>query len=154
MSNSLQALPSIPSYQFYETMEITNPPAMQVESASREEPNADVIVWTRRIRKHYPESGISRAKHQNVISEELARSELQAMERDARYCVILSRSAIQTRSPRIPKTGRSRKRHNYDDARISGCSQIGAIRGVVLLVGFARVTRGPVVLGGLCRCCQ
>ena len=52
----------------------------------------------------------------NRFSEEKARSELEAMERDSSYYVSLSRSAIQSRSPRVPKTGKR--------CRQSGCDRI------------------------------
>ena len=43
MSSSLSALLSILSGQFYDTMETTNPPTMQVESVRRREPGADAL---------------------------------------------------------------------------------------------------------------
>ena len=43
MISSLPELPSIPSDQFYDTVEITNPTTMQVESASKGEPSADAF---------------------------------------------------------------------------------------------------------------
>ena len=67
MSASLPALPSTPSDQFYESMEITNPPTMQVESVRREEFGADAFKTTKRICTHYLEKGISGIKHQKKM---------------------------------------------------------------------------------------
>ena len=58
------------------------------------------IVWTQEdmktfLRKEF--SGLFSVR--NIFSEELARSELEAMKRDASICGVLSLSAIQSRSP-------------------------------------------------------
>ena len=85
ISNSLPALP-IPSDDFYDTMDSTNPTTMQVESASREQPHAEDALYgpggyeniTLRMESRELSMG-------NRISEDVARSELEAMERDARF---------------------------------------------------------------------
>ena len=52
MSSSLPALPSVPSDHFYDTMEITNPPAVQVKICVQEGAPCRRTVWTRRKSKH------------------------------------------------------------------------------------------------------
>ena len=43
MSSPLPALPSVPPDQFYGTVEVPNATAMQVESASKRDSNADAL---------------------------------------------------------------------------------------------------------------
>ena len=54
------------------------------------------IGRTRTLREHYLENEISGIKHQWKFSEEVARSELEAMERRCSLSVILSKSSILT----------------------------------------------------------
>ena len=68
-------------------MESMNLPTMQMESASGREPGAGALYGPGGYEKHYFEKGISGVKYQKIISEEMARSELEAMERDALYAL-------------------------------------------------------------------
>ena len=98
MSSSRQALPSVPSDQFYDTLEITNLPAVHIESASRGEPNADALYGGYEnivLRMESQELSI-----RNRIFEEMARSQLEAMEREThvdRYSFKISNSKIAVR---------------------------------------------------------
>ena len=47
-SNSLPALPSVPSDHLYETVELTNPTTMQVDLLAGATPCRRRVVWTRR----------------------------------------------------------------------------------------------------------
>ena len=85
-------LSSAPSDQFYDTMEISNSTAIQVESASMREPRAYALYGPGCENITFGlESQESSIK--NTISEEMARSELEAMERD----VMISNSKIAVR---------------------------------------------------------
>ena len=67
-SNSLPALPSVPSDHFYDTLEITNPTTMQVDLQAGATPCRRRIVRTRRRRtNHYLERGFSGILHQTLI---------------------------------------------------------------------------------------
>ena len=86
-SNSLPST-SFNTFQIsFLTLEITNPTTVQVERASRKQPHsADALYGPGRyekiLRMESQELGIS-----NRISEEVARSELETMERDARFAL-------------------------------------------------------------------
>ena len=84
MNSSLPApaLSLVPSDQFYDTMEITIP--MQVELASRREPVADALYGLGGYENMILGMESQELSIRSRISEEMARSELEAMERDAR----------------------------------------------------------------------
>ena len=82
MNSSFPALSSGLSDQFFDTVEMSNPLALQVESASRKEPNADALYGP-----GGKENMILRMESQDIISVEMARSELEPLERDARYAL-------------------------------------------------------------------
>ena len=106
MSSSLPTLPSVPSDQLYDTMEITKPTTMQVESASREEPSADASYGPGRDENRILRMTSQESSIRHKIFEELARSKLESMERDARFALFYQESAIQNRSWWIPKTSK------------------------------------------------
>ena len=66
-------------------MEITNPTTLQVESASRSRPNADALCGSGGHDKIIFGMASQELSIINRISEDVARSELEAMERDVRY---------------------------------------------------------------------
>ena len=82
MSNSL---PAHTSDDVYVTMEITNPTTLQVESASRRQPNADALCGSGGHDNIIFRMASQYLSIRNRISEDVARSELEAMERDDRY---------------------------------------------------------------------
>ena len=94
MSSSLPALPSTTSNQCCDFMEITDPPTVQVESGGKREPNSDAPNGTRRNGHIIFRMASQGLRIRNKMSEEMARSELETMERDARHSVKLSNSKI------------------------------------------------------------
>ena len=94
-------------------VEITNPPAMQLESARKGEPNADALYGPGRYENIILGMESREFSTRNTISEKMARSELEATEKDAFSRIILSKSIMPSRSPRIPKRGKR--------CRQSGC---------------------------------
>ena len=90
---------------FHHTMEVTNS-QMQVESACRAEPNAVALHGPGGFENIILITDSQKLSVRNRMSEDVARSELEAMERDARFVFFFTRSAIQHRSPRKPKTGK------------------------------------------------
>ena len=75
-------------------MEATHPPTVQMESVRREEPSADAL-YRKRAWKRDLECGIFGIKNQRRICDELARSELEAMERDVRYALFYQNLSFQ-----------------------------------------------------------
>ena len=95
MSSSLPTLSSVPSDQFYDIVEITNPPTMQVESVRREESESDALY----ARGGYEHIMLRMESHElssrNRISEEMARTEFEVMEKDARYAFFFQNYKFQ-----------------------------------------------------------
>ena len=130
MSSSLPALAAVPSDRFNDTIAITNPTTMQVESAGRAQHHAEDALYGPGGYEHI----ILRMETQecsirNIISEELARCEHEEMERDARFSVFHQdlhfKIAVreQQRQARVAVNqavrGIFRKLRSCDDARIS-----------------------------------
>ena len=75
MSSSHPALPAVSSDQFYGIMEITSPTTMQVESASREQAQAeDALDGPGRYENIILRMESQELSIRNTISEEMARS--------------------------------------------------------------------------------
>ena len=112
---------------------ITNPTTMQVEFASRREPNAVALCGAEGDENIMSGMDSQELSIRNTISADVACSELEAMEWDARKALFYQDSAIQYRSPRTPKTGKRcrqsgcdrifNKLRSCDDARISRYSE-------------------------------
>ena len=87
LSSSLPALPSVSSDQFYDVMEATNPPTVQVAAASRRNSMQSHCMDQEDIENIFLRME-SQESTRSKISQDVARSELEAMDRDARFCVI------------------------------------------------------------------
>ena len=133
MSSSLATLPSVLSDQFYDTMEITIPTTMQVESASTEEPNTGALYGPGGSENIILRMESQELRIRSSISEETAHSEFKAMERDARCALFYQDQQFKIAVRETSKTGKIhrqsgcerifRKWHNYDVARVSRLSQ-------------------------------
>ena len=83
MRSSLPALHSTPSDQFCDIKEISTPPSWQVESARRGESSADALYGPVGYEFVCLRMEPQELSVRNIISEDMTRSELEAMERDA-----------------------------------------------------------------------
>ena len=94
MDNSLPALPIL-SDLYYDTMEITNRPTMQVGSAGRGNP----------VQMHCmdQEDKKTLSWEWNLRGEHVARSELEAVERDACCALFHEDQPFKNRCLRIPQ---------------------------------------------------
>ena len=99
------------------------------EFSSQERTRCWCIVWNRRLWEHSPKSGIPGIKYQNKNFWRSRTKRSWIIGKRRSICVILSRSAIQNRSPWTPKTGKRCRQSGcagilfelpgYDDARTS-----------------------------------
>ena len=85
MSSSLPALLTVHSDEFHDTIEISNQPVLQGESACRRELRADAPYGPGGFDNITLRMESQALSIRNKISEERARSEKEAMERDARH---------------------------------------------------------------------
>ena len=84
MSGSLPALPSMPLDQFHAMMETTNPPTMHTASVRRREPGADAMYGPGGCDNIFFSMESQELSSGKRMSEDVARSELEVVERDAR----------------------------------------------------------------------
>ena len=133
ISHSLPAHPSVPSDQFCDIMETTNPQTMQVESVRRRESIADALYGQGGYEHIILRMESQELSTRNKIFWRNSTQRTCSNGKRRSTCVLLSRSTIQNRSQRIPKTGERIRQsrceriftnlRSYDDARTSKYSE-------------------------------